>query len=145
MIILPAHHNNEYNDEGANIIAVHVDIKELEKRTALVDRLKKKDTSLTKMCYWDSLVNFYNLTDAQISQLLCKADKVVEDQYFFRKPGDIMEEYGDPLRVDCCQMIVWDRGHVSWSAYDHYCSDRFESDQIDIKIIQLLVKTKKEK
>jgi hypothetical protein len=145
MIILPAHCNNEHNSEGANIAVVHVNLKEALKRSALMTQLKKKDRSLAKMAYWSDQVLFYHLADIQILQLKELADKVVEDQFFFRKPDDVMEPYGDPARTDCDQMVVWDRGLVSWSAYDHYCSDHMETDQIHIEVMQELMKPKKGK
>ena len=145
MIILPAHCNNEHNNEGANVAVVYVNLKEVIKRTALVTQLKKKDRSLVKMAYWSDQVLFYHLADTQIMQLKDLANKVVEDQFFFHKPADVMEPFGDPMRTDCDQMVVWDRGLVSWQAYDHYCSDLMETDQIHIEVIQELMKSKKGK
>jgi len=142
VIILPAHNSNEYNDEGANIAVIYVNTTQIAKRIDVVVRLRKADKSLAKMCYWDNQVLFYHLTEDQIRKLAGKADRVIEDQLFFRKPDDIMEEYGDPIRIDCEQMVVWDYC-VSWAAYDHYCSDRMESEQIHIDTLRTLTDKRK--
>lgn len=145
MILLPANCSNEFNSEGANVAIVFVDLKELEKRVARAIDQKKIDKSLAKMCYWDDRVMFYRLSDQQLAELVVAADAKIGECLFFREPNDLMEKYGDPIRIDCEQMTVWERNGVSWFAYDHYGSDSMETDRISLDTIRALTKTKKRK
>lgn len=145
MIILPAHCSNEHNNEGANIAVVYPNVQEIGKIVTILGQVRKKNRLVFKLCCWTDRVNFYFLHDCQITELVDAADFKIEDQLFFRKPDDIMEELGDPIRTECDQLVIRTDKMIEWTAYDHYCGDTMETDQIHLGVLKELMRSKKGK